>query len=211
MPLFPEEVPLGVASPAADGEAGSHGTHPPLGGPQTGIPHAPLSMVEAPPGSGPPQEEAEEWSLGLAPQVDAPPPVERPALPIERLQAGIIDTLLVLGPWSGAVYFSARVARVSLMGLAPSWPYLVAYLVFLGTVYATYFTGTTGRTPGKMALGLCVVGADGGPPGHLRALLRVILGGLGMLLAGAGSILMFFDPARRGLHDRLLRTRVIKA
>jgi uncharacterized RDD family membrane protein YckC len=96
------------------------------------------------------------------------------------------------------------------MGLLPSWPYLVSYLMFLGAVYAAYFTGMTGQTLGKMALGLYVVDASGRPPGHFRAFARVALGGLGVMLAGASVVPMFFDPARRGLHDRLLRTRVIR-
>ena len=36
------------------------------------------------------------------------------------------------------------------------------------------------------------------------------LGTLGVLLAGGGLVPMLYDPARRALHDRLLRTRVVK-
>jgi uncharacterized RDD family membrane protein YckC len=136
--------------------------------------------------------------------------VERPAQPGERIQAAAVDALVLMALWIGTLYCSARVAHVSLVGLVPSWPYLVSYLLFLGAVYAAYFTGMTGQTLGKMALRLYVVDASGRPPGHLRAFARVALGGLGVILAGASVIPMFFDPARRGLHDRLLRTRVIK-
>jgi hypothetical protein len=33
---------------------------------------------------------------------------------------------------------------------------------------------------------------------------------VGVLAAGAGLIPMLVDPARRALHDRVLRTRVVK-
>ena len=88
--------------------------------------------------------------------------------------------------------------------------YLVGYLAFLGLIYAGYFTGTTGQTLGKIATGLRVVDVGGRPPGYLRAFTRAALGTVGVLLAGAGLVPMFLDPARRALHDRLLRTRVIK-
>jgi uncharacterized RDD family membrane protein YckC len=171
---------------------------------------APASLREGSesvsPGEGNP-----DWSLGAAGPEEAPPSVERPALPGERLRAGALDALVLLVLWGCTVYFSARVARVSLLGLVPSWPYLVAYLTFLGIVYAAYFTGMTGQTLGKMALHLYVVDPSGRPPGHLRAFARALIGAAGVILAGASVIPMFFDPARRGLHDRLLRTRVIRA
>jgi len=156
------------------------------------------------------EELRSEWSLGSATADEPAPTVERPAQPGERIQAAALDALVLIGLWGGTLYCSARVARVPLMGLLPSWPYLVSYLMFLGAVYAAYFTGMTGQTLGKMALGLYVVDASGRPPGHFRAFARVALGGLGVMLAGASVVPMFFDPARRGLHDRLLRTRVIR-
>jgi uncharacterized RDD family membrane protein YckC len=138
------------------------------------------------------------------------PPVERPALPVERLVAGVID-LAILGTLATVVvYFSSRIARVPLSGLWPAWPWLMLYLGALGLLYAGYFTGTTGQTLGKMAQRLHVLHLSGGPPGHPRAVARALLGSLGVLLAGGGLVPMFFDPARRALHDRLLRTRVVR-
>jgi uncharacterized RDD family membrane protein YckC len=108
------------------------------------------------------------------------------------------------------IYFASRSARVGIEALQPTWPWLVGYLAFLGLVYAGYFTGTTGQTLGKMAAGLRVVDAGGQPPGYARAFTRAVIGTCGVLAAGAGLIPMLFDPARRALHDRMLRTRVIK-
>ena len=144
------------------------------------------------------------------PPVAEVPPVERPALPVERLLAGVIDAAILGTIASVVVYFSSRIARVPLSGLWPAWPWLLLYLGALGLLYAGYFTGTTGQTLGKMAQRLHVLHLSGGPPGHPRAVMRALLGSLGVLLLGGGLVPMFFDPARRALHDRLLRTRVVR-
>jgi len=151
-----------------------------------------------------------EWGFEAAPTVVEPRPVERPAYPGERMQAAAIDMALLLGLWSVVVYFASRAAHVSVVGLLPAWPYLAAYLAFLGLAYAGYFSGTTGQTLGKIALGLRVVDRAGQPPGYLRSFARAALGGLGIGLAFAGIVPMFFDPGRRAFHDRLFKTRVVR-
>jgi len=144
-----------------------------------------------------------------APMAETAPP-ERPARPGERAQAAALDLGLLFGLWSLVVYFASRAAHVTVAGLLPSWKYLVAYLAALGLIYAGYFTGTTGQTLGKIALGLRVVDSAGQPPGYLRALSRALVGSVGILAAAAGLLPMAFDPARRAAHDRLLNTRVVR-
>src|SRR5204862_6856349 len=124
--------------------------------------------------------------------------------------AAALDLALLTVMWGVGVYCASRAAHVGLMGLRPAWPYRLGYLAFLGLGYAGYFTGTTGQTLGKIATGLRVVDAGGRPPGYLRAFTRAALGAIGVLLVGAGLVPMFLDPARRALHDRLSRTRVVK-
>jgi uncharacterized RDD family membrane protein YckC len=94
--------------------------------------------------------------------------------------------------------------------MLPAWPYLASYLALLGLVYAGYFSGTTGQTLGKIATGLRVVDRTGQPPGYLRSFARAAVGSLGIGLVFTGVVPVFFDPARRALHDRLFGTRVIK-
>lgn len=144
------------------------------------------------------------------PMQEEPSPVERPAQWTDRLQAAAFDLGLLASLWAIVVYFASRAARVSLEGLWASWPFLVGYLAFLGLVYAVYFTGTCGRTVGKIVCGLKVVDVSGRPPGYPRAFARAVVGTAGLLLGGLGMLPIFFDPARRCLHDRLLRTRVVK-
>ena len=169
-------------------------------------------LLREPPNLEPRPEEGRprEWSLEVP---AAPPdvrPVERPAFFRERVQAAAADLGLLGSLWALVVYFASRAAHVPIRGLRPTWPYLVAYLAFLGVLYGGYFGGTTGQTLGKIWVGLRVVDVAGRPAGYLRALLRTALGALGVLVAGLGLVPMLFDPARRALHDRILHTRVIK-
>jgi uncharacterized RDD family membrane protein YckC len=87
---------------------------------------------------------------------------------------------------------------------------VLGYLALLGLAYAAHFTGTTGQTLGKIVGGLRVVHRSGRRVGAIRASLRAALGVLGILALCAGIAPMFFDPARRALHDRLFGTRVIR-
>lgn len=224
LPLFrDEEEPEAAASAeaeAADPQAGLVE----LGGPGPAADDLPLRPVEAPiarprpqPPAAPPAAEAlpeddaeEEWPLEPAPRAEALRPVERPALMTERLAAGAVDVALLTALFGVVVYFASRAAEVAVPRLLPSWPFLAGYLSFLGLVYAGYFTGTTGQTLGKILGGLRVVDGAGQPPGFLKAFVRAALGTVGIALAGLGAVPMLLDPARRGLHDRLLKTRVVK-
>jgi len=162
------------------------------------------------PGSGR-EEPDDEWRTGdEQPLLDELRPVERPARFGERLQAGGIDAAILGGLYAVVVYFASRAAHTSVEALAPAWPWLAGYLALLGLVYTAWFTGMRGQTPGKMVLGLHVVTRGGERPGWGSAALRATAGAVGIGLAGLGMLPLFFDPARRAFHDRLLRTRVVK-
>lgn len=153
------------------------------------------------------EEEEDDWT----PHIEvAPRPVERPAAFGDRFEAAALDAGVLLLLFATVVYFASRTAQAELPALFHAWPWLLGYLACLGLGYAAWFTGTTGQTPGKMLLGLRVVETDGNPPGYFRALLRAALGAAGSAALGLGAVPLFFDPARRAFHDRLLRTRVVK-
>ncbi|HVO10906.1 MAG TPA: RDD family protein [Vicinamibacteria bacterium] len=144
------------------------------------------------------------------PTLAGPSPVERPARAFERFQAAAVDLAVFVLLGTVVVYFAGRAARVPLTSLVVTWPWLVSFLGLLAVFYAGYFTGGTGQTPGKLITGLRVVGTGGRPPGYPRAAGRALTGLLGVLGVGAGLLPILFDPARRALHDRLFRTRVVR-
>ena len=90
--------------------------------------------------------------------------------------------------------------------------YMLAIWLFYGAVsiaYFTYFHGTTGRTPGKMLLGLQVISTEGAPISFGIAFLRAV----GYLVSGAlfnlGFIWIAFDKKKQGWHDKIAGTVVI--
>jgi uncharacterized RDD family membrane protein YckC len=74
----------------------------------------------------------------------------------------------------------------------------------IAVAYETLMVAVTGRTLGKMAISARVVADDGGPVGLGTALARG-------LLADLFCIAMERDPRRRGWHDRIAGTRVVRA
>ncbi len=82
--------------------------------------------------------------------------------------------------------------------------------IAVATAYATWFVGRHGATLGKMATGLKVVSPDGGAVGYGRACGRYFAEILSSLILGIGYLMVAFDPERRGLHDRICNTRVVR-
>jgi uncharacterized RDD family membrane protein YckC len=83
--------------------------------------------------------------------------------------------------------------------------------IALGVIYEVYFLTTRGATLGKIALGLKVVRADGGPITTGLALGRYFASWLSGMILMIGYIMAGFDEEKRALHDRICDTRVIYA
>jgi len=114
-----------------------------------------------------------------------------------RFWAFLLD-LLLLG-----------VLREGILLFWPSrYPYPWAGVLIL---YFTFWTGYTGQTLGKWALGLRVTDRWGlYPVGYPKAFLRT-LGYLASLLVwGLGFLWIIGDRGKRGWHDLLAGTRVCK-
>ena len=87
----------------------------------------------------------------------------------------------------------------------------LGFFVVVNTAYFTYFHGATGRTPGKMLLGLQVYCADGTPISFGTAFLRAV-GYLVSSLLGTiplGFIWAAFDQKKQAWHDKIAGTVVI--
>ncbi len=79
----------------------------------------------------------------------------------------------------------------------------------IGTAYDVYFLSAHGATPGKMALGLRVIRADGSPISPMLALARHFAEWISGIILLIGYIMAAFDFEKRALHDRICETRVI--
>jgi uncharacterized RDD family membrane protein YckC len=127
-----------------------------------------------------------------------------------RAIAVLVDYAILLGIDVGVVYFTARMAGLS-MGewrLLPMAP-MLTFLGLLKVAYFYAFTAVGGQTIGKMAMGTCVVSDDGNPVDAGRAMRRTSAGALSLLLLGLGFVPALFGDGR-ALHDRLSGTRVVR-
>lgn len=125
-----------------------------------------------------------------------------------RLAARGIDVLVL-------VAIDAAVGL--LIGFGFDWLFLSAAIVL---AYFSVLDVLAGATPGKMALGLRVIGSDGGRPSMRQALAReafTVLGAIpfiGPFLAFAAwtwiLVTIRSNPLRQGKHDMLAGTRVVR-
>jgi uncharacterized RDD family membrane protein YckC len=176
----------------------------------------PVSRPVSPPALQFPDETAERTPppaepkrASVQPFVPAPPVVEA-SRPIARIAAALIDALILVGIDAAVVYFTVRMAGLSMsewtsLPVAP----MTTFLGLLTLSYVGAFTAVGGQTIGKMALGTCVVDENGRPVDPDRALRRTSATLLSCVLFGLGFVPALFGD-RRALHDRLAGTRVVR-
>ena len=115
----------------------------------------------------------------------------------------------------GIIMFAINytLGRLLVAALTPSLRAQLIVIFFqlgLGIFYEVYFIGKFGATLGKMALHLKVVTADGGAVSYLRAGGRYFAKLLNIFTLSIGYIIAAFDDEKRGLHDRICGTRVVR-
>ena len=97
------------------------------------------------------------------------------------------------------------------ISLAIANPFSAFFLeVILGAIYHVAFWIGQGATPGKMAVGVKVVMANGEPIELGSAILRYFGYWLSGLILGIGYLMIAFSAEKRGLHDNIAGTVVIK-
>jgi uncharacterized RDD family membrane protein YckC len=156
----------------------------------------------------------------------APPPYDKNTQPIERHRPGVIaaqssrsgarvvavliDHLILFGIDAAVVYFTLRMAGLSMAEwrVLPVAP-MATFLGLLKVAYFYAFTAVGGQTIGKMAVGTCVVADNGAPIDAAGAMRRTSAGVVSFLLFGLGFVPALFGD-HRALHDRLARTRVVR-
>ncbi|WP_067502303.1 RDD family protein [Actinoplanes sp. TFC3] len=129
-----------------------------------------------------------------------------------RVVATIIDGVvlsLLLGAVGKIFHIDVPTDGSALTELSFDGSLVTAVIVLL---YYIVLEGFFGRTAGKLATGIRVIGEDGGRPGFVsglvRTLLRLIDGFFGYLLA---LIIVVNSDRRRRLGDMAAKTLVVRA
>lgn len=113
-------------------------------------------------------------------------------LPATRYRA--LDTWLDL-------FLSSDPALVGGLGLT----------IAIGCIYAAVFQVTMARTPGMMVTKTRIIDLYGDPPSTARAAARTAGYVAGVATLGLGFLWIGFDAEKRGLHDWISGTHVVKA
>jgi uncharacterized RDD family membrane protein YckC len=137
-----------------------------------------------------------------------------------RVGASIIDfvTIILLFALMGSMAYigykvglAAHDRFVSWNNAAPLMTFMTFAWSGLTTAYFVVFHGMDGKTVGKWLLGLRVVGADQAPITYRRALLRWVgTVGFGMASLGLSFLWILWQREKRGWHDFLAHTWVIR-
>lgn len=148
-----------------------------------------------------------------APQYQAPgyqqqPPVqpEYGAQPIPGIPMGMVPA--GFGIRLGAALIDIVVLGVVQYVLTAVGAGALSWII--GLAYYITFWALKGATPGKMALGLQIVAADGRPMDWGKAGLRYVGYIVSALILLIGFLMIAFDDQSRGLHDRIAKTYVVK-
>jgi uncharacterized RDD family membrane protein YckC len=83
--------------------------------------------------------------------------------------------------------------------------------ILVGAVYAIAFWIGQGATPGKMVVGIKVVMTNGEPIEFGAACLRYVGYFFSGLILGIGYLMIAFSAEKKGLHDNIANTVVIKS
>ncbi len=134
---------------------------------------------------------------------------------LQRVGGALIDGLLT----SMVVVVPLLLGLIDLDSFEGALPAPTILGLFLfGAIYTVVPTAVWGQTLGKIAVGTRVVAEeDGSLPGWRRAALRWALPGIvgrlpyvGLWVSLAVLASLVLDPRRRGLHDRVAGTIVVR-
>ena len=113
-----------------------------------------------------------------------------------RFGAAMIDAVILI------------VVLVVLSAIADTTGYILGLAI--GIAYTVGFWVSSGATPGKMVAGLKVVTVEGDAIGIGKALLRYFGYWVNALTLYIGYLFIAFRKDKRGLHDLIASTKVIR-
>jgi uncharacterized RDD family membrane protein YckC len=152
------------------------------------------------------------WGVG-AWVVEARSVVGADAMPAGVRRRGfalVVDLLLLILLVVIGTQLGAGLARLTLRLDLVAQAFVRTWQLVVPVAYFVLSHGTAGQTPGKRLLGVRVVDESGGPIGYLRALGRCVATVVAAVPFGLGLAVAGLRRDRRGLHDFLAGTRVVR-
>lgn len=129
---------------------------------------------------------------------------------ITGVLGAVINVLLAIAMFGEANYFGLARTQAGTSSYFVYQAVTTIVGIVIGVSYVWFFLWRFQATPGKLALGMKVVQADGGRLMTGRIIGRYFAEMLSGLMLGIGYLMVGFDEQKRGLHDRICDTRVIK-
>ncbi len=124
---------------------------------------------------------------------------------LDRFAANLIDSFLLILPLSIVVLIISSPSQHIPM------QFLQFIILAVPVAYHWYFwTRRGGQTPGKFALGIRVIKADGGALNDVDAVIRAIGYQVSSMLFGLGFLWALVDKNNQTWHDKMARTYVVR-
>jgi uncharacterized RDD family membrane protein YckC len=202
------EVPLGQASFSAPGSRGAAAA--------VARKLAPPDPAFAEPGAAKFTAGAEAREEPFAPVAAAEESADplagfRLATPFDRILSGAIDLTFVSLIQLTLFYLTTHLVAQRLGALPRSALVAMALVgAVLAAGYFLFFWSLSGQTLGKLLMGSRVVDRKGRALGFGRAAMRLFATLLALVPLGAGFLPLWTDPERRGWHDRISGSKVIR-
>ncbi len=95
-------------------------------------------------------------------------------------------------------------------GLGRAFTPIYLLLFFLGSSYFVILNGYSGKTIGKMLMGIRIISEEGGPIGFWQSFVRWIGYYISAIFLFIGFIWSVFDPNFQSWHDKIAGTYVVK-
>ena len=137
-------------------------------------------------------------------------PVGVPAGFWVRLLAWFIDSILLIAFQLLLLTLMPGTSVEAYYSDEALWAAADSIMVVVGAVYYTVGVSVYSTTLGKRALGLYVLRRDGTKVSGLRAFGRHVATGLSALLLFAGYLMIAISSDKRGLHDHICDTVVVR-
>ena len=127
-----------------------------------------------------------------------------------RLLAWLIDTVVLAGVHLILLTIMPGTSIELYYADESFWTTADSIMIILSAIYYTVGVSVFSTTVGKRVLGLYVLRRDGTKVNGLRAFARHVASGISELLLFVGYLMIGFSQDKRGLHDHICDTVVVK-